>query len=207
MRTHPAIQKVEAKYIRKGIPDFRSGDTLVIKIRVREGTRERLQAFEGVVIAMRHRGLNSAFTVRRIAHGIGVERSFQTHSPMIESIQIKRHGDVRKAKLYHLRELTGRKARIREKIQSADTEAANPETPQEQAPDGTEATAKAAVNEQVEAGADHQTEDPIEQPVEDVQPAAAANEGNQDTPAEVEGEVENEALDVPASKDKAKGDD
>lgn len=123
MRTNPAVQKVEAKYLRKDIPDFHAGNTVVVKIRVREGTRERLQSFEGVVIGMRHRGLNSSFTVRRIAYGIGVEKTFQTHSPLIESVTIKRRGDVRKAKLYYLRQLAGRKARIREKIEAGGADA------------------------------------------------------------------------------------
>mgnify|MGYP003313966955 FL=1 len=87
-----------------------------MQVRVREGTRERLQAFEGVVIRKRNRGLNSAFTVRKESHGVGVERSFQTHSPLIDSVTVKRRGDVRKAKLYYLRELSGRKARIKEKL-------------------------------------------------------------------------------------------
>ena len=110
------IQELEQERMRADLPDFRPGDTLVIQVKVKEGTRERLQAFEGVVIGKRNRGLNSAFTVRRIAHGVGVERTFQTHSPLIESITVKRCGDVRQAKLYYLRELTGRKAKIREKI-------------------------------------------------------------------------------------------
>ncbi len=100
----------------KQVPDFKSGDTVVVQVRIKEGERERIQAFEGVVIAMRNRGLNSAFTVRKISHGTGVERVFQTHSPMISEIQVKRRGDVRRAKLYYLRDLTGRKARIKEKL-------------------------------------------------------------------------------------------
>ena len=100
----------------KQIPDFKSGDTVVVQVRIKEGERERIQAFEGVVIAMRNRGLNSAFTVRKISHGTGVERVFQTHSPMISEIQVKRRGAVRRAKLYYLRDLTGRKARIKEKL-------------------------------------------------------------------------------------------
>lgn len=98
------------------IPDFRPGDTVVVKVKVKEGDRERLQAYEGIVIAKRKRGLNSAFTVRKISSGEGVERVFQTYSPQIESITIKRRGNVRRAKLYYLRDLTGRKARIEEKI-------------------------------------------------------------------------------------------
>ena len=100
----------------KQIPDFKSCDTVVVQVRVKEGERERIQAFEGVVIAIRNRGLNSAFTVRKISHGTGVERVFQTHSNIISEIIVKRRGDVRRAKLYYLRDLTGRKARIKEKL-------------------------------------------------------------------------------------------
>lgn len=100
----------------KDIPPFSPGDTVVVQVKVKEGTRERLQAFEGVVIAIRNRGINSAFTVRKISHGEGVERVFQTYSPMVASITVKRRGDVRRAKLYYLRELSGKKARIKEKL-------------------------------------------------------------------------------------------
>ena len=100
----------------KVIPDFRPGDTIIVQVKVTEGTRERLQAFEGIVIAKRNRGLNSAFTVRKISHGEGVERVFQTYSPTVASIAIVRRGDVRRAKLYYLRNLSGRKARIKEKV-------------------------------------------------------------------------------------------
>lgn len=100
----------------KDIPDFRAGDTIAVEVKVKEGTRERLQKFEGVVIAKRNRGVNSAFTVRKISNGEGVERVFQTHSNIIANIQVIRRGDVRRAKLYYLRELTGRSARIKEKV-------------------------------------------------------------------------------------------
>ena len=110
------IQELEAEQMNKNIPDFGPGDTVVVKVKVKEGNRERLQAFEGVVIAKRNRGLNSAFTVRKISHGEGVERAFQTHSPIIDSIEVKRRGDVRRAKLYYLRGRTGKAARIREKL-------------------------------------------------------------------------------------------
>ncbi|HIE53721.1 MAG TPA: 50S ribosomal protein L19 [Chromatiaceae bacterium] len=110
------IQELEAEQMNKTIPDFGPGDTVVVKVKVKEGNRERLQAFEGVVIAKRNRGVNSAFTVRKISHGEGVERAFQTYSPMIDSIEVKRRGDVRRAKLYYLRGRTGKAARIREKI-------------------------------------------------------------------------------------------
>ena len=100
----------------KTIPNFCPGDTVLVQVKVKEGTRERLQAFEGVVIAKRNRGLNSAFTVRKISHNVGVERVFQTYSPVVDSITVIRCGDVRRAKLYYLRDLTGKKARIKEKL-------------------------------------------------------------------------------------------
>src|SRR5690625_6038279 len=114
--TNKIIQELENEQLKKDVPDLAPGDTVVVQVRVKEGTRERLQAYEGVVIARRKRGLHSAFTVRKISHGVGVERTFQTHSPQVDSIEIKRRGDVRKAKLYHLRELTGKAARIKEKL-------------------------------------------------------------------------------------------
>ena len=110
------IEQLEAEQIRTDLPDFSPGDTVVVQVRVREGQRQRLQAFEGVVIAKRNRGLNSSFTVRKISHGEGVERVFQTHSPMIAGVKVKRRGDVRRAKLYYLRQRRGRSARIREKL-------------------------------------------------------------------------------------------
>lgn len=116
MHRNKIIEELESAQVKTDIPDFAPGDTVVVQVRVREGSRERLQAFEGVVIAKRNRGLNSAFTVRKISHGVGVERTFQTHSPLIASIDIKRRGDVRQAKLYYLRERRGRAARIREKV-------------------------------------------------------------------------------------------
>ncbi|MCY3622002.1 MAG: 50S ribosomal protein L19 [Gammaproteobacteria bacterium] len=116
MHRNKIIEELESAQVKTDIPDFAPGDTVVVQVRVREGSRERLQAFEGVVIGKRNRGLNSAFTVRKISHGVGVERTFQTHSPLIASIDVKRRGDVRKAKLYYLRERRGRAARIREKV-------------------------------------------------------------------------------------------
>lgn len=116
MRRNEIIEEVENAQLKDDLPAFAPGDTVVVQVRVREGSRERLQAFEGVVIGKRNRGLNSSFTVRKISHGVGVERTFQTHSPMIASVSVKRRGDVRKAKLYYLRERRGRAARIREKI-------------------------------------------------------------------------------------------
>lgn len=100
----------------KAIPEFSPGDTVLVQVKVKEGARERLQAFEGVVIAKRNRGLNSAFTVRKISHNVGVERVFQTYSPAVDSITVVRRGDVRRAKLYYLRNLSGRAARIKEKL-------------------------------------------------------------------------------------------
>ncbi len=102
--------------LKTDLPDFAPGDTVVVQVKVVEGEKERLQAFEGVVIAIKNRGLHSAFTVRKISNGVGVERVFQTHSPIVDSISVKRRGDVRQAKLYYLRELSGRKARIKEKL-------------------------------------------------------------------------------------------
>lgn len=112
-----AVKAIELPQMEgKDIPAFRAGDTVVVQVKVKEGNRERLQAFEGLVMARRNRGINSAFTVRKISHGEGVERVFQTYSPMIASITLKRRGDVRRAKLYYLRDLSGRKARIKEKV-------------------------------------------------------------------------------------------
>ena len=110
------IAQIEAEQISKEVPEFGPGDTVVVQVKVKEGNRERLQAFEGVVIGKRNRGLNSAFTVRKISHGIGVERTFQTYSPLVDSVAVKRRGDVRQAKLYYLRELSGKAARIKEKL-------------------------------------------------------------------------------------------
>ena len=110
------IDEINAEQMNREIPDFAPGDTVSVNVKVKEGNRERLQAFEGVVIAKRSRGLNSAFTVRKISHGTGVERVFQTYSPLIDSITVKRRGDVRRAKLYFLRDREGKAARIREKL-------------------------------------------------------------------------------------------
>lgn len=111
------IQAIEAEQIGdKKLPEFKAGDTVIVNVFVKEGTRTRIQAFEGVVIARRNRGMNSAFTVRKISHGEGVERTFQAYSPQIESIKVMRRGAVRRAKIYYLRDLTGKKARIKEKL-------------------------------------------------------------------------------------------
>lgn len=109
------IEQIEKSQLRE-IPAFAPGDTVVVQVKVKDGERERLQAFEGLVIAMKNRGLNSSFTVRKVSHGEGVERTFQTHSPAIGGIEVKRKGDVRRAKLYYLRDLAGKAARIREKV-------------------------------------------------------------------------------------------
>ncbi len=110
------IEMLEQEQMKKDVPAFGAGDTVVVQVRVKEGNKERLQAYEGVVIAKKNRGLHSAFTVRKISSGVGVERVFQTHSPLIESITVKRRGDVRQSKIYYLRELSGKKARIKEKL-------------------------------------------------------------------------------------------
>lgn len=110
------IDEIEQEQMDREIPEFSPGDTVIVQVRVKEGSRERLQAYEGVVIAKRNRGLNSSFTVRKVSHGEGVERVFQTYSPAIADITIKRRGDVRRAKLYYLRKRTGKAARIKEKV-------------------------------------------------------------------------------------------
>jgi len=112
------IQQLEAEQMNREVPQFAAGDTIVVQVKVKEGNRERLQAFEGVVIAKSNAGLNSNFTVRKISHGEGVERVFQTYSPSVAEITVKRRGDVRRAKLYYLRERSGKSARIKEKISS-----------------------------------------------------------------------------------------
>ena len=117
MNKNKIIQQIEKDQMSKELPEFGPGDSVVVQVKIKEGDRERLQAFEGVVIGKRSRGLNSSFTVRKISHGVGVERTFQTYSPIVDSVQLKRRGDVRQAKLYYLRELTGRAARIGEKLE------------------------------------------------------------------------------------------
>lgn len=110
------LKQLEEEQLKQDLPAFAPGDTVVVQVKVVEGEKERLQAFEGVVIAIKNRGLHSAFTVRKISSGVGVERVFQTHSPVVDSIEVKRRGDVRQAKLYYLRERSGRSARIKEKL-------------------------------------------------------------------------------------------
>lgn len=117
------LNQEEIARMGKKIPDFSPGDTVVVQVKVKEGTRERLQAYEGIVIAKRNRGLNSAFTVRKISAGEGVERTFQTYSPLVAAIELKRRGDVRRAKLYYLRDRSGKSARIKEKLPARKTKA------------------------------------------------------------------------------------
>lgn len=112
MQNHPLIEKFEQAQMSPNLPEFRVGDTLAVQVRVREGERERIQTFEGLVIAKRNRGLNSSFTLRKISHGVGVERTFQLHSKLISSIELKRKGKVRQSKLYYMRGLTGKASRI-----------------------------------------------------------------------------------------------
>ena len=116
MSMNPIIEALNNEQMKTDLPTFAPGDTVVVQVKVKEGSRERLQAYEGVVIAKSNRGLHSSFIVRKISHGVGVERTFQMHSPLVDSVTVKRRGDVRKAKLYHLRELSGKAARIKDKL-------------------------------------------------------------------------------------------
>jgi large subunit ribosomal protein L19 len=203
MSKNSIIQNIEQSQMKANVPDFSPGDTVVVQVRIKEGDRERLQAFEGVVIGKRNRGLNSAFTVRKMSHGVGVERTFQTHSHQVDSITVKRRGDVRQAKLYYLRDLTGRAARIAEKLgkkgEQADAtplddsatiaeqiEAAQQEVVAE-APDAAEETAEAAVEEVAEAPAVEEAA-AEEAPAEEVAEEAPAEEA----PAAEESEDEEE---------------
>ena len=120
------LEKEEVARLAKKVPDFKAGDTVVVNVNVVEGDRKRVQAFEGVVIARRNRGLNSAFTVRKISSGEGVERTFQTYSPLIASIEVKRKGDVRRSKLYYLRQRSGKAARIKEKLSTVERDVLPP---------------------------------------------------------------------------------
>jgi large subunit ribosomal protein L19 len=126
------IEQEEIKRLKREVPDFSPGDTLIVNVNVVEGERKRVQAFEGMVIAKRNRGLNSSFIVRKISSGEGVERTFQTYSPLIASIEVKRKGDVRRAKLYYLRERSGKSARIRERMGGEETASASPEASTEE---------------------------------------------------------------------------
>ena len=131
----PQLEKEEVARLAKKIPDFKTGDTVVVNVNVVEGDRKRVQAFEGVVIAKRNRGLNSAFTVRKVSSGEGVERTFQSYSPLIASVEVKRKGDVRRAKLYYLRQRSGKAARIKERLEHVEREILPPveEQPQQAA--------------------------------------------------------------------------
>ncbi len=130
------IQELEREQLRaEALPQFRAGDTVEVMVRVKEGQRERLQLFRGVVIAKRNRGLNSAFTVRKVSYGVGVERVFQSHSPTLASLKVLRRGRVRRGKLYYLRELSGRASRIRERIMHAPTQASDKTAAAHAAPD------------------------------------------------------------------------
>ena len=124
MNLSAQLEQEEIARVGKTVPAFAPGDTVVVQVKVKEGTRERLQAYEGVVIAKRNRGLNSSFIVRKISSGEGVERTFQTYSPLVASIEVKRRGDVRRAKLYYLRDRSGKSARIKEKLVSKSAPAA-----------------------------------------------------------------------------------
>jgi large subunit ribosomal protein L19 len=144
------IQQLEAEQIKTNLPEFQPGDTVIVQIKVKEGDRERLQSYEGVVIARSNRGLNSSFTVRKTSHGEGVERVFQLHSPMIDNIQVVRRGNVRRAKLYYLRDLSGKAARIQEKVGKKEkTKAPKEEAVKKEATKAT-TTEKAVKEENVE---------------------------------------------------------
>jgi len=138
------LEADEIKRLGRQIPEFSTGDTVVVSVNVVEGDRKRLQAYEGVVIAKRNRGLNSSFIVRKISSGEGVERTFQTYSPLIASIEVRRRGDVRRSKLYHLRSRTGKAARIREKLASLEGREVLPPEEESAAPEGDAAVAKDA---------------------------------------------------------------
>ncbi|PRH83875.1 50S ribosomal protein L19 [Arenimonas caeni] len=122
MSINKLLQQFEADQVTRELPKFAQGDTVVVNVKVKEGNRERVQAYEGVVIAVKNAGLNSSFTVRKISHGFGVERVFQTHSPIIDSVSVKRRGKVRQSKLYYLRGLEGKKARIKEDLAARSAE-------------------------------------------------------------------------------------
>ncbi len=131
MSVNKIMQAVEADFAKaaKALPSFEPGDTVVVQVKVKEGERTRTQSYEGVVIAKRNRGYHSAFTVRKISHGVGVERVFQSCSPAIDSVEVKRRGDVRRAKLYYMRDLSGKAARIKEKLSAKVGDAAIPQAP------------------------------------------------------------------------------
>lgn len=187
------VEAIEKAQMRKRVPTFRAGDTIVVNVKVKEGNRERIQAFEGIVIARRNRGLNSAFTVRKMSHGEGVERVFQLHSPLIDSITVKRHGDVRKAKLYYLRELTGKAARIRESLSRGDKDAVDFNAAAEEVASAAqlsedaaqEAAAEAEQAAQIEAEKQEKAETKADEKVE-----AKAEEKPAEQPAEPKADAE-----------------
>ena len=187
MSKNSIIAKIEQAQLKTDVPEFSPGDTVVVQVRIKEGDRERLQAFEGVVIGKRNRGLNSAFTVRKMSHGVGVERTFQTHSHLVESITVKRRGDVRQAKLYYLRDLTGRAARITEKLAKKGDAAAAP------------LVEEASIAEQVEAAV---AEAPVveEQAVEEqaVEEQAVEEQAVEEQAAE---QVEETTAEAPAAEE------
>ena len=187
MSKNSIIAKIEQAQLKTDVPEFSPGDTVVVQVRIKEGDRERLQAFEGVVIGKRNRGLNSAFTVRKMSHGVGVERTFQTHSHLVESITVKRRGDVRQAKLYYLRDLTGRAARITEKLAKKGDAAAAP------------LVEEASIAEQVEAAV---AEAPVveEQAVEEqaVEEQAVEEQAVEEQAAE---QVEQTTAEAPAAEE------
>ena len=173
MSKNSIIEKIEQAQLKSDVPEFSPGDTVVVQVRIKEGDRERLQAFEGVVIGKRNRGLNSAFTVRKISHGVGVERTFQTHSHLVESITVKRRGDVRQAKLYYLRDLTGRAARISEKLGKKGEKAEKAASPLESTV-SIEEQQIAAVEEEAQVANDAATDAP-EAPAEQAPDETAAS--------------------------------
>ncbi len=196
MSKNSIIQNIEQSQMKANVPDFSPGDTVVVQVRIKEGDRERLQAFEGVVIGKRNRGLNSAFTVRKMSHGVGVERTFQTHSHQVDSITVKRRGDVRQAKLYYLRDLTGRAARIAEKLGKKGEQA-----------DATPLDDSATIAEQIEAAQQEEQEvvaeapDAAEAAVEEVAEAPAVEEAAaEEAPAEEVAE-EAPAEEAPAAEE------
>jgi large subunit ribosomal protein L19 len=190
MSKNSIIQNIEQSQMKANVPDFSPGDTVVVQVRIKEGDRERLQAFEGVVIGKRNRGLNSAFTVRKMSHGVGVERTFQTHSHQVDSITVKRRGDVRQAKLYYLRDLTGRAARIAEKLGKKGEQA-----------DATPLDDSATIAEQIEAAQQEEREVVAEVPDAAEETAEAAVEEVAEAPSVEEVAEEAPAEEAPAAEE------
>ena len=184
MSKNSIIAKIEQAQLKTDVPEFSPGDTVVVQVRIKEGDRERLQAFEGVVIGKRNRGLNSAFTVRKMSHGVGVERTFQTHSHLVESITVKRRGDVRQAKLYYLRDLTGRAARITEKLAKKGDAAAAPLVEEASIAEQVEAAvAEAPVVEEQAVEEQAVEEQAVEEQVVEEQAAEQVEETTAEAPA------------------------